>query len=126
MSPVGSGVVLLGPPAVEALSLDKLEEELGEIREALSAGDRDHAATEVGDLLFATVNLARTLGVDPEACLRGTNQRFESRFRHMERSLEAQDTPLGRASLERMEEHWQQAKRAERAEPSDPFDPTMD
>jgi hypothetical protein len=44
----------------------------------------------------------------------------------MERSLEAQDTPLGRASLERMEEHWQQAKRAERAEPSDPFDPTMD
>ncbi|MBS8268858.1 nucleoside triphosphate pyrophosphohydrolase [Halomonas litopenaei] len=106
--------------------LDKLEEELGEIREALSARDRDHAATEVGDLLFATVNLARTLGVDPEACLRGTNQRFESRFRHMERSLEAQDTPLGRASLERMEEHWQQAKRAERAEPSDPFDPTMD
>ena len=51
------------------------------LEEALAAGDRQHAQEEVGDLLFAVTNLARTLGADPEQCLRNTNTKFERRFR---------------------------------------------
>ncbi|MGQ7247041.1 nucleoside triphosphate pyrophosphohydrolase [Halomonas sp. V046] len=91
----------------------KLREELDEIDEALAEGDLAHAADEVGDLLFATVNLARTLGVDPERCLRGTNQRFERRFRHVEAGLEAEGTAIEEADLASMERHWQAAKQQE-------------
>jgi len=91
----------------------KLREELDEIDEALTEGDLAHAADEVGDLLFATVNLARTLGVDPERCLRGTNQRFERRFRHVEAGLEAEGTAIEEADLASMERHWQAAKQHE-------------
>ncbi|WP_417329308.1 nucleoside triphosphate pyrophosphohydrolase [Halomonas cupida] len=91
----------------------KLGEELDEIQQALDAGDRAHAGEELGDLLFATVNLARRLGVDPEACLRGTNQRFEQRFRHLESALGNEGVRLEDAELERMERHWQEAKKAE-------------
>ncbi|MBB3231665.1 nucleoside triphosphate pyrophosphohydrolase [Halomonas stenophila] len=91
----------------------KLREELDEVEAALDAGDRDHAAEEVGDLLFATVNLARTLGADPERCLRATNGKFERRFRQVEAALAGEGTPLAEAGLERMEKHWQAAKRRE-------------
>ncbi|MFG6178168.1 nucleoside triphosphate pyrophosphohydrolase [Halomonas sp. THAF12] len=91
--------------------LDKLREELGEVEEALVAGDRDHAMEEVGDLLFATVNLARTLGADPERCLRATNGKFERRFRQVEAALADEGVPLTEAGLDRMERHWQAAKR---------------
>ncbi|RTR05976.1 nucleoside triphosphate pyrophosphohydrolase [Halomonas nitroreducens] len=91
----------------------KLREELDEVEAALAEGDQEHAAEEVGDLLFATVNLARTLGADPERCLRATNGKFERRFRHVEAALAAEDTPLAEAGLARMEHHWQAAKRQE-------------
>lgn len=91
----------------------KLAEELGEIQQALDAGDREHAAEEVGDLLFAAVNLARQLGADPERCLRGTNERFERRFRYLEKALAAEGVAVQEADLERMERHWQAAKRTE-------------
>ncbi|MDN3556742.1 nucleoside triphosphate pyrophosphohydrolase [Halomonas maura] len=91
----------------------KLREELAEVEAALAAGDREHAAEEVGDLLFATVNLARTLGTDPERCLRATNGKFERRFRHVEAALAGEGTPLAEAGLARMEHHWQAAKRQE-------------
>ncbi|ALM52211.1 nucleoside triphosphate pyrophosphohydrolase [Halomonas huangheensis] len=90
----------------------KLEEELGEIQQALDAGDKAHAAEELGDLLFAAVNLARRLGVDPERCLRGTNQRFEQRFRYLESALADEGIRLEDAELEQMEHYWQAAKRA--------------
>ena len=93
--------------------LDKIREELAEVEEALAAGDRQHAQEEVGDLLFAVTNLARTLGANPEQCLRQTNGKFERRFRHVEGALARAERPLGQATLEEMEHHWQAAKAQE-------------
>lgn len=88
----------------------KIREELEEVEQALAEGDTRHAQTEVGDLLFAVTNLARTLGADPEQCLRATNAKFERRFRYVERTLNASHRPLIEASLDEMEAHWQAAK----------------
>ena len=93
--------------------LAKIREELDEVEEALAAGDRQHAQDEVGDLLFAVTNLARTLGADPEQCLRSTNAKFERRFRYVERALVDAERPLNEASLDEMESHWQAAKAQE-------------
>jgi ATP diphosphatase len=95
--------------------LDKLAEELGEVRAELAGhAPRERLEDEVGDLLFATVNLARHLGVDGEAALRGTNKKFERRFRAIETALRAAGRKLEDASLDEMEELWQAAKTAER------------
>jgi nucleoside triphosphate diphosphatase len=92
------------------LVLDKLREELGEIEEALDAGNKQHVAGEVGDLLFAVANLARHLDVDPEAALRGTNAKFERRFGFIERELERQGRSTAEASLDEMDALWNAAK----------------
>ena len=94
--------------------LDKIREELAEVEEALSAGDTQHAQEEVGDLLFAVTNLARTLGADPEQCLRTTNNKFERRFRYVEGELAGAARALTDASLDEMETHWQAAKAQEK------------
>ncbi|MGP5564194.1 nucleoside triphosphate pyrophosphohydrolase [Vreelandella alkaliphila] len=94
--------------------LDKIREELAEVEEALAEGNQQHAQEEVGDLLFAVTNLARTLGADPEQCLRTTNSKFERRFRYVERELAADARPLTDASLDEMETHWQAAKAQEK------------
>ena len=70
--------------------LSKIREECDEIEAEIASGDRDKATGEVGDLLFAVVNLARHLAADPEAALRATNQKFTRRFRSIERALAAQ------------------------------------
>lgn len=93
--------------------LAKICEELGEVEEALAAGDQQHAQQEVGDLLFAVTNLARTLGADPEQCLRSTNSKFERRFRYVENALAKAEHSLNTASLDEMEHHWQAAKAQE-------------
>lgn len=92
----------------------KIREELAEVEEALAAGDQQHAQEEVGDLLFAVTNLARTLNADPEQCLRATNAKFERRFRYVEGELNAARRPLAEASLDEMEAHWQAAKAQEK------------
>ena len=90
--------------------LDKIREEIDEVEAEIVSGDRQAAAEEVGDLLFALANLARHLDVDPEAALRGTNQKFVRRFAHIEdRLAQAGRTPDG-ASLDEMEALWQEAK----------------
>ncbi|GEN27457.1 nucleoside triphosphate pyrophosphohydrolase [Halovibrio variabilis] len=91
----------------------KIREELAEVEEALAAGDQRHAQEEVGDLLFAVTNLARTLNADPEQCLRATNAKFERRFRFVESALSVAQRPLAEASLDEMEAHWQAAKAKE-------------
>jgi ATP diphosphatase len=94
--------------------LDKIAEEVEELRAELDAGDRARLADEVGDLLFAVANLARHAGVDPETALSGTNGKFTRRFAHIEARLAAVDRGPHEASLEEMEALWQEAKRAER------------
>ncbi|WP_447556268.1 nucleoside triphosphate pyrophosphohydrolase [Vreelandella sp. EE22] len=93
--------------------IDKIREELGEVEQALKDNDREHARKEVGDLLFAVTNLARSLNADPEACLRATNAKFERRFRYVERALGKTRRPVGSATLDEMEYHWQAAKKEE-------------
>jgi ATP diphosphatase len=98
--------------------IDKIAEEAREIAEARASGaDRASIADEVGDLLFAVVNLARHLEVDPEAALRGTNAKFERRFRAIEASLAARGSSPAEATLGEMDALWDEAKRAERAGP---------
>lgn len=94
--------------------LRKIREEADEI-EAEIAKDEASAAAEVGDLLFAAVNLARHLQADPEALLRQTNQKFERRFASIERALTAQGKAPQDASLDEMDALWDEAKAQERA-----------
>ncbi|MGV1768631.1 nucleoside triphosphate pyrophosphohydrolase [Agrobacterium vitis] len=99
--------------------LDKIEEEIAELREALQAGQPDKIKDELGDLIFALVNIGRHTGSDPEQALRGTNVKFRRRFGYIEKSLAAEKSSLNEASLERMEELWQAAKQMERGGKTD-------
>ena len=94
--------------------LDKIEEEIGELREALAENKPDKVKDELGDLIFALVNIGRHVGAEPEQALRGTNTKFRNRFSYIETSLQASGETLEAASLERMEELWQAAKRIQR------------
>jgi ATP diphosphatase len=95
--------------------VDKIAEEAAEIVEAQANGaPREKLEDEIGDLLFAVANLARHLGVDPEAALRSTNSKFIRRFREIESALAKQDRTLSDASLAEMEQLWQAAKAKER------------
>lgn len=86
--------------------LAKIEEEIGELREEIAAGDADRLEDEMGDVLFAVVNLARHLGVDPETALRRCNAKFERRFRGVEDRLAAQGRTPDQSGLDAMEEIW--------------------
>jgi MazG family protein len=94
--------------------LDKVEEELRELRHELACGDPARIADEIGDLLFAVVNLARRAGADPEQALRAACRKFDRRFRRVEARLAEAGTSPERASLDDMEAEWQKAKAAER------------
>jgi MazG family protein len=94
---------------------DKAEEEFGELKDAIQAGDQAHMEEEFGDLLFVMANLSRHLKIDPEAALRGANEKFRRRFQAIERALEADGKPIEDASLEEMDALWDAAKRDEKA-----------
>lgn len=91
--------------------VDKIEEEIGELREALAEGRPDKVKDELGDLIFALVNIGRHVDAEPEQALRGTNTKFRRRFSFIEENLKVSGETLEEASLERMEELWQAAKR---------------
>ncbi|MCX7358928.1 MAG: nucleoside triphosphate pyrophosphohydrolase [Alphaproteobacteria bacterium] len=93
--------------------LEKLEEELAELKEARVSGDQDHIAEEMGDILFVMANLARKLKVDPEEALRRANAKFTRRFQYIEGRL-AEQGRTGPQPLDDMEALWLEAKRAER------------
>ncbi len=96
--------------------LEKIEEELAEVREVLAeGGDKGRLMHEVGDLIFACVNLARHAEVEPEVAMRGVNARFESRFRRVEELARQQNQRLDQMSLEEMDKLWDQAKAEETA-----------
>jgi MazG family protein len=92
--------------------IDKIEEELRELRLELAARTihEKRLSDELGDVLFAVANLARHCKVDPEAALRATNDKFERRFRHIERRLAEKGREPSDATLEEMEALWQEAK----------------
>ncbi|MDR6635954.1 ATP diphosphatase [Phyllobacterium sp. 1468] len=92
--------------------LNKIEEEISELKEAIASGDRQDTEEEYGDLLFAMVNLGRHLRLEPESALRGTNEKFRKRFHYIERKLAEQQQSLDAATLEEMEALWQEAKTA--------------
>jgi ATP diphosphatase len=100
---------------------DKLHEEIDELRDAINAhrdagagadaeSEHERVREELGDLLFAVTNIARHLSVEPEAALKLTNRKFRRRFRHIERGLRTRGREPGSATIEEMEELWQEAK----------------
>ena len=98
--------------------LEKLDEELAELRAELAAppspSRTEQISEELGDLLFTVANLARHLEIDPEAALAAANAKFRRRFAQVEASLAAQGRPLGEAGLDEMEAAWAEAKRREK------------
>lgn len=101
----------------------KIREELDEVEQALAEDDHAHAATEVGDLLFAVTNLARKLKADPEQCLRATNMKFERRFGYIEAALASRGLAPREVDPDTLEAYWQQAKRNESVGSERPADP---
>ena len=99
-----------GPEAVAS----RIQEELDELQQELEAGKITAAREELGDVLFICVNLARHLGSDTDTILRTANRKFERRFAAMERKLKEAGTSLDKATMEQMEQAWQQAKAEER------------
>ena len=88
--------------------VDKLREEIEEVNDAVKSGNQSEIESEVGDVLFSAVNLARKLGVEPEAALRRANTKFTRRFNAVEDKAPA---PLEALTLDQMDELWQAAKR---------------
>jgi MazG family protein len=94
--------------------LKKLDEEMKELREALSLEKRHRIREEIGDLLFVIVNIARFLEIDPEAALRRTIEKFTSRFHYIERSLQKKGKTLQESNLLEMDRLWEEAKKRKR------------
>ncbi|GAB4353156.1 MAG: nucleoside triphosphate pyrophosphohydrolase [Oricola sp.] len=99
--------------------LDKIEEEIGELRRAMEDGGEEKVKEEYGDLLFALVNLGRHLDVEPEAALEAANRKFFTRFRYIEKALAARGRNAADATLDEMEALWQEAKTAAKPAPVD-------
>ncbi len=91
--------------------VDKLEEELGEIKQALAGRESaERVQEELGDLLFSCVNLARFLDADAESLVRDANRKFESRFGIVESLARQQQRDMRDCTLDELEQFWQQAK----------------
>lgn len=91
--------------------MDKLEEELGEFREALAKKDQEEIEDELGDIFFVLVNVSRFVGVNPEDALRRTISKFIRRFRHIEMKAEEAGRELAEMTLEEMDALWDEAKK---------------
>jgi len=94
--------------------LDKMEEEIAEMREAIANGQKEEILDELGDLFFVLVNFGRMLGADCEESLRQGNNKFERRFKGIERALKSSNTDIKDASLAQMEALWIEEKKKER------------
>ena len=106
--------------------IEKIEEEMIELRQAMAVGGPQGPARveeELGDLLFAVVNLARRLGIHPELALRRASTKFRRRYNHMAELASAQGTPLGTIPLAQMDALWQEVKRREDGPSGSPSDP---
>jgi tetrapyrrole methylase family protein / MazG family protein len=93
---------------------DKLDEEIGELREAVASGEASKIEDEIGDLLFTIANIARKVGSNPEEALQSTNRKFMRRFESMEKQVHERGQNLDQLTLEEMDALWDHAKAAER------------
>lgn len=93
--------------------MGKVIEELHEFEEAMASGVQERMEAELGDLLFALVNLGRFIAIDPEEALRKTIGRFQKRFEYIETSLHSQGKSLQNSTLDEMEQLWAEAKQLE-------------
>ncbi|SNR62747.1 nucleoside triphosphate pyrophosphohydrolase [Desulfurobacterium atlanticum] len=94
--------------------MEKVEEEWNELKEAVKSENREKIEEELGDLLFAIVNLSRFLNVDPAIALHRTNQKFVKRFKEMERKAKIEGSSLEKMNLEEMDKLWESVKKEER------------
>jgi XTP/dITP diphosphohydrolase len=93
---------------------EKVEEEIAELKHELANGaDLLRTELEFGDLLFALVNYARFIDVNPETALERTNRKFISRFKHLEKAVNAEGKDLHKMTLSEMDVYWEKAKTAE-------------
>jgi MazG family protein len=92
---------------------EKIEEEIEELKNAASSGDKMRTGEELGDLLFSIVNLARFLDVEAEEALAGTIDRFTRRFHYIETKLHEANKGVEQSSLEEMDKLWEEAKKNE-------------
>jgi MazG family protein len=108
---IGTRVAAVGFDwARTAAVVDKIEEEVAELRRAVDGEGQARAEEEMGDLLFSIANLARKLGIEPESALRKANEKFSARFEKLEHAFEARGRSVHDATLEEMEEEWQRVK----------------
>jgi len=91
----------------------KVEEEFKELTESIKENDLSKIENELGDYLFALVNYARFLKINPENALRKTTQKFIRRFQYIEKKLKETNIPLGEATLEEMDKYWEEVKKLE-------------
>lgn len=91
--------------------LDKIEEEIAELREAMQTENQDHIKAEMGDVLFACINLARHVNVDAESALRQTNEKFIRRFDYVVQQMQNSGIEFSPDQLNQMEQFWQQSKK---------------
>jgi MazG family protein len=94
--------------------IEKVKEEIGEVEKAAREGRRDKTEEEVGDLLFAAVNLARKLGLEPGQALERANAKFTSRFEQVEKLADERGLEMGRATLEELDKLWDEVKKLSR------------
>jgi len=91
-------------------ALEKVQEELNELHQALQSGGKAQIAEELGDLLFSLCQVARLLGYNPEIILRQANKKFEARFRQMEREIKKKGKKLSSCSAEELDQAWEKVK----------------
>jgi MazG family protein len=94
-------------------AIDKLDEEVAELKAAIASGDVNAIRSEIGDVLFTVANLARIQSIDPEDALRSMLARFKARFQHIERRLAEQGQQVAGTPLETLDALWEEAKRGE-------------
>lgn len=93
--------------------IGKVKEEIAEVEGEVGRGKREALEEEIGDLLFAVVNLARKLGINPEAALARANDKFKGRFAEVEKLAQARGVEMGKVSLEELDKLWEETKATE-------------
>jgi len=91
--------------------LEKINEELDELKEALNSGDKEHVEEEFGDMLFSMVNLARHISIDADHALSLANKKFTSRFQKVEQICKDENIDMKNSSLETLDKIWDKVKK---------------